>query len=207
MGLKNILGHNNITKSIFLATVSIFVSINGYGQASVINIQRAPFYNGYTETTTYDNGNQLIVNYLPCKNCGTSKICGFCHGHGWWVTAGYGQQYPCAACFQTGRCNACNENGYYVSTSFVKYANGQIYSGNQGTFLGGGNSSREKRNSGSSSSKGCTYCNGTGIDPTPCEGSRSSWAGYYNTNGTKCPHCGRRDGHMHSRCFSCNIPR
>lgn len=192
--------------SIIIIAVSLIISINGYGQSNIINIERAPFYNGYTETTTYDNGNQIIVNYLPCSNCGTSKICPFCNGNGVWVTPGYGQVLPCYPCGQTGVCKACNDNGYYVSTSFIKYANGQIYSGNQGSFLDG-SSSRNKRSSGSNNSKSCTYCNGTGIDPTPCDGGRASWAGYYNSKGTKCPHCGRYDGHMHNRCASCNIPR
>lgn len=104
----------------------------------VVDVEQAPFYNGYSETTTYSDGSQMIVNYLPSKNCNTNKVCPFCHGSGSYITPGYGQIIPCAACNRTGICAGCNENGYYISTSsstsFFKNPNGQIYSGNKGDF-------------------------------------------------------------------------
>lgn len=55
---------------------------------------------------------------------------------------------------------------------------------------------------------GCSSCGGTGVDPTPNSGgSRTSWVAYYNTQGNRCPYCGRVTQHFHDRCSSCNVPR
>jgi hypothetical protein len=79
---------------------------------------------------------------------------------------------------------------------------------------GTGNSSSPSSSSSSggsgnnSYSSGCSSCHGTGVNPMPNSGgSMSSWVAYYNSDGNRCPYCGRYDAHYHDRCSSCNVPR
>jgi rRNA maturation protein Nop10 len=65
----------------------------------------------------------------------------------------------------------------------------------------GGTSSRH------SSDDVCQSCGGTGVSKTPNSGgSRTSWIAYYNSQGNKCPYCGRYTSHFHDKCSSCNVP-
>lgn len=53
----------------------------------------------------------------------------------------------------------------------------------------------------------CTYCGGSGVNPTQSSGGgRQSWVAYYNSSRLKCPYCGRFNAHYHERCFHCNVP-
>lgn len=55
----------------------------------------------------------------------------------------------------------------------------------------------------------CSKCNGTGVDPTYLQywGGVASFLGHYNSNGNKCPYCGKYSQHYHSKCTKCNVPR
>lgn len=55
---------------------------------------------------------------------------------------------------------------------------------------------------------GCSSCGDTGVNPSPSSGgSRTSWVAHYNSQGNKCPYCGRYTQHYHDRCAHCNVPR
>lgn len=55
---------------------------------------------------------------------------------------------------------------------------------------------------------GCSSCGGTGVSPTPKSGgSLQSWIAHFNSQGNKCPYCGRYTKHFHDRCAHCNVPR
>lgn len=165
----------------------------------------------YNEITEYANGCKLVATYGPCSLCGGTQLCGICHGKGGIVTAGYGNWIPCAACSQTGKCNFCrNTGGYALSGSHLYDANGkEIYV----APVGGGGSpsitSSPSNNRGKSNGSGvCSSCGGTGVSRTSNSGgSLSSWVAYYNSAGTDCPYCSRKDSHFHDKCSSCNVPR
>lgn len=157
-----------------------------------------------------------------CGGCYGTAVCSICQGKGGIVTAGYGNYIPCAACYQTGRCQICKGTGKCVcsNSDFPGYspgsntlygADGRIISTNSFRSGGGsssGSSSSSRSRSSSSSRGSCSRCGGTGIDPTPGSGGGlSSWVAYYNSEGTKCPYCGRYTSHMHDKCSSCNVPR
>lgn len=154
-----------------------------------------------------------------CGNCHGTATCTICRGRGGITTAGYGRFIPCTACSQSGRCRVCKGSGRCVcsSSDFPGYvagantlyaADGRILSTN--SFRVGddsSDSSEPSHSSSSSSSRGsCSNCGGTGVDPTP-GGGLASWAAYYNSEGSKCPYCGRYTSHMHDKCASCNVPR
>lgn len=154
-----------------------------------------------------------------CGNCHGTATCAICRGRGGITTAGYGRFIPCTACSQSGRCRVCKGSGRCVcsSSDFPGYvagantlyaADGRILSTN--SFRVGddsSDSSEPSHSSSSSSSRGsCSNCGGTGVDPTP-GGGLASWAAYYNSEGSKCPYCGRYTSHMHDKCASCNVPR
>lgn len=69
------------------------------------------------------------------------------------------------------------------------------------------------RSSASNHNSHCSSCNGTKINPSPvfenCDHypGNSTWLGYYNSPGNRCPHCGRYTKHYHERCSLCNSPR
>lgn len=58
----------------------------------------------------------------------------------------------------------------------------------------------------------CTRCNHTGVSLAPeNEGMANytgytSWLAYSNSEGNKCPYCGKHSRHFHSKCGICNIP-
>ncbi|MBR2206061.1 MAG: sel1 repeat family protein [Prevotella sp.] len=73
-----------------------------------------------------------------------------------------------------------------------------------GTSSGSGGGSPSRR----SNSGICSTCGGTGVSPiSNSGGSLSSWVAYYNSEGNKCPYCGRHTGHFHDKCSSCNVPK
>ena len=69
------------------------------------------------------------------------------------------------------------------------------------------NSSGSKSRSSSRST--CSSCGGTGVDRAALSnwGGVSSYLGYYNSSGSRCPYCNRMDQHYHSKCTKCNVPR
>lgn len=189
-------------------------------------------YGMFYDCEEYSNGvvsKTLYKQCFACKgtaHCGAcygSGRCATCHGAGGIVSAGYGNYYPCTMCGQTGMCNLCKGKGKCVcgNSEFPGYVPGAttLY-GSDGRILthssfgsGGGSSSDSSSGSSSGSSSSslrttCNVCGGTGISPTPNNGgSRTSWVAYYNSQGTKCPHCGGLTSHYHDRCAHCNVPR
>lgn len=157
-----------------------------------------------------------------CAGCYGTKICSICQGRGGIITSGYGNYIPCAACYQTGMCQICKGTGKCVcaNSEFPGYtpgsntlygADGRIISTNSFRSGGGsssGSSSSSRSRSSSSSRGSCSRCGGTGVDPTPGSGGGlSSWVAYHNSDGVRCPYCGRYNSHMHDKCSSCNVPR
>lgn len=72
----------------------------------------------------------------------------------------------------------------------------------QDSRRGGGSGSNNR-------SSTCSKCNGTGVDPTYLQywGGVTSFLGHYNSNGNKCPYCGKYSQHYHSKCTRCNVPK
>ena len=159
---------------------------------------------------------------VACGGCYGTGACAICQGKGGIITAGYGNYIPCAACYQTGRCQICKGSGKCVCAtsefpgfmpSSVSYygADGRIISTNSfrsGSGNSSSSSSSSRSRSSSSSRSSCSRCGGTGVDPSPSSGGGlSSWVKYYNSDGVKCPYCGRYNSHLHNRCSTCNVPR
>lgn len=126
--------------------------------------------------------------------------------------------------YELGNINCKNEirrydsGAYYGSEArenFMSYWTQVVLSTNQMVNQTFGNwqiSSPSNSNRSSSSRNGgrCSVCGGTGVNPRYMgeggTGSLSTWAGYYNQSGIRCPHCGHTTGHMHDRCAHCNVP-
>ncbi len=83
-----------------------------------------------------------------------------------------------------------------------------VYYGSQVTLpdFGSGSSSSSTR-----SSSSCPKCHGSGIDPSPiavgdlymgANIASQGLVGYTHTNGSRCPHCGKYEYHVHYKCYS-----
>ena len=100
--------------------------------------------------------------------------------------------------------NAKNFKMYYANLVTAAYSASQSLNWNSGSANSSSSSSSSRR----SSSGVCSSCGGTGVSPTPNSGgSLSSWVAHYNSQGNKCPYCGRYTKHFHDKCSSCNVPR
>lgn len=187
-------------------------------------------YGGFVIVTEFANGAQQRVRWRFCPNCRGSKICASCYGsgvcqlcqgRGGIITAGYGSWLPCALCGQSGRCSLCRGSGqcgcvsiseypgYAIGSSSFIYPDGTV--DRETADYNNGGSSRSSSSSGSSGRKSkkrtCPDCGGTrlwlrGKEPEYAE-PNSQLVGYYNSSGSKCPHCGHYDRHWHSKCATC----
>lgn len=197
-------GKRNMKNQFILLLTLLLSCMISYAQNYPVEQWREDTWGGgYIEYIKYSDGSILSAGYAPCIACHRTKVCSVCQGQGAILFPSYGYM-PCFSCGQTGRCPACNEDGYCMIMINGIDASGNISS----TRLSDFNSSGNNRSSSShnSSHTTCGYCNGTGVDPQPCDAGRSTWKAYYNSNGNKCPYCGRYDGHMHNRCPRCNVP-
>lgn len=182
-------------------------------------------YGGFVIVREYPTGMVMRTRYRLCPNCrgaqscascrGTGR-CSICQGRGGIVTAGYGNFIPCAACGQTGRCHLCGGMGKCACTKY-EYPGYAI--GSTSTIMPDGTVNRETAeynnyNSGGNNSnrssggkKVCPDCGGTrlwhrGKSPEYAR-PNSQLVGYYNSSGSKCPHCGYYSEHWHSKCATC----
>jgi hypothetical protein len=167
-------------------------------------------WGGYTDYIWHENGTLETITVTQCLWCHGNKVCGICFGMGGQMVLG--NWYPCKSCLGTRVCQNCKGQGTYTVHNFVdKSGTGVSYDQNgnmASTGGGGGGSSSSSSKKSSSSSSTCSRCGGTGVNPTPNSGgSMSSWVAYYNTEGTKCPYCGRGTSHYHDRCSRCNVPK
>lgn len=173
---------------------------------------------GMTEMTYYPqaDGSMKCYSKTPCIYCHGTKMCGSC-GYASMVQSVVSYQFICPMCGGSRMCLKCQGKGYSESWSYFD-RNGEGYGMNdQGGFSTTGSvqaarSQRSSSSSGSSSSSSrrtgsCSRCHGTKIDPTPNSGgSLSSFVGYYNSSGDRCPYCNSYTSHYHDRCHSCNVP-
>lgn len=103
--------------------------------------------------------------------------------------------------------------GYSTYSTINTYANSGEDGGQQANAWANTQSAinhgSDSRSSHSHSDSGsCSSCGGTGVNPSPNSGgSLQSWVAYYNSQGTKCPYCGRYTRHYHDKCARCNTPR
>lgn len=196
----------NMKNKLILLLILMLSGMVSYAQKTPVKQWREASYGGgYIEHIKYSDGSIASAGYAPCRFCHRTHICSLCQGQGYSYIGPDVGYIPCFACGQTGRCSVCNEEGYYMITTSYMNAYGNINTSRLSDF---DSSSGSRGSSSSRSSKGsCGYCNGTGVDPQPCDAGRSTWKAYYNTSGSKCPHCGRYDSHMHDRCPRCNVPK
>ncbi len=158
---------------------------------------------------------------LQCAKCYGTGRCALCSGQGGIVSAGFGTYIPCPDCSSTGVCSLCKgtgkcfcttlgQPGYTVLRVTTIYKNRFIY--DSGSLSGGSGGSgtderRSERRSGGSA--GCTYCHGTGVNPSPISGTGSGmpeFLAYTNGEGQTCPYCSWTNLHQHERCAHCNVP-
>ncbi len=199
-------GEENMKNKLILLLVLAFFCVLSYAQKTPVEQWRKAMYGGgYIEYVRYSDGTLTSVGYAPCRFCHRTHMCSMCGGRGYVYIGPESGYMPCFTCNQTGRCQMCNEEGYYMITINSIDPYGNINSSRLSDFdsSSGGNSSPSNR----SPNGTCGYCNGTGVDPQPCDAGRPSWKAYYNTGGSKCPYCGRYDAHMHNKCPRCNVPR
>ena len=163
-----------------------------------------------------------------CNNCYGRGICPLCNGQGGIISAGYGTYIPCGLCNSTGLCGICkgtkqcyctqHDNpypGYVIGGETWMDARGNVISKEKVNYNGGVNDTYYGKEGGnsrrSSGKKTCPDCSGTrlfqgGHSPEYAQ-PRSELVGYYNSQGSKCPHCGYYSQHWHSRCITCmHIP-
>lgn len=159
---------------------------------------------------------------LQCAKCYGTGRCALCSGQGGIVSAGFGTYIPCPDCSCTGICSLCKgtgqcycttmgQPGYTVVRVTTIYKNSFVYdSGNLRGGSGGGSSTDERRSTGGTGgSVGCSYCHGTGVNPSPISGTGSGmpeFLAYTNGEGQNCPYCSWTNLHQHERCAHCNVP-
>lgn len=192
---------------------------------------------GFVIVTKHPGGATQRVRYRACPSCYGSAvcnncygrgICALCNGQGGIISAGYGTYIPCGLCNSTGLCGICkgtkqcyctqNDNpypGYVIGGETWMDARGNVISKEKVNYNGGVNDTHYGNEGGnsrrSSGKKTCPDCSGTrlfqgGHSPEYAQ-PRSELVGYYNSQGSKCPHCGYYSQHWHSRCTTCmHIP-
>lgn len=169
--------------------------------------------NGTRVRTTYTRCS-LCQGTALCPNCAGTKRCALCYGRGF-TYLGFGDCMPCVMCGQTGVCSTCNKTGKCACSSGSEYP-GFIVSVttvfnkdgvpiNNISLFSPSSPSKESTSNSHNNSTTCKSCGGTGVSKSPVHG-LASWAAYYNSSGTRCPHCGSYESHMHDRCASCNVP-
>lgn len=186
----------------------LFTSIKTYADNDIVNeyITEGIIPNTIVKIQEYKSGFRQESQYAICLNCEGTKVCGSCNGKG---GLKIGRNYmPCILCQQTGYCYTCDDDGLALISTFLYAPDGSLVgSSSLADFDTDSNYSSSDSGSKRKSGRGkCSICGGTGINPIGGGGS-ASWAGYYNSNGTKCPYCGKYTGHMHDRCQECNTPK
>lgn len=179
---------------------------------NVVRNYRENLKNGYKQVKVYENGVRCETIYTTCSMCHGSKNCLMCHGSGG-SYIGY-NYYPCLACNKTGRCSLCTD-GYAINSVhwydatgkevYLPMQNGGGSSGGSGT-VENHNENRHKHQNGV-----CSQCGGTKVDRTALYENDPSGAavntnghvGYTNSQGNKCPYCGRYSYHVHLKCPKC----
>ena len=174
---------------------------------------------GMVEMTTYPqpDGSARTYSKTPCVYCHGTKMCSTCV-YSSMVQSAVSYTFICPMCGGTRMCLKCQGKGYTESWGFID-SNGVGFSASdQGNIVTTGDvqaAKSQRSSSSSSSSRGssrssgsCSRCHGKGIDPTPNSGgSLSSFVGYYNSAGDRCPYCSNNyTSHYHDRCHSCNVP-
>ncbi len=182
-------------------------------------------YGGFVIVNEYPTGFITRTRWRLCPNCnGTqvcggcrgTRLCGICNGQGGIISAGYGNYYPCAICSTTGVCHSCGGSGqcacvkgdypgYVIGSTSTIMPDGS--SSRDSADYGSGSSSSQSSSSTSQRSSYCADCGGTrlwrgGKSPEYAR-PLSELVGYYNSSGSKCPHCDHWDEHWHSKCTTC----
>lgn len=174
---------------------------------SIVSSEISEGINGsFFVNNTYSNGNYAIVMYVKC-NCGGTLRCSGCGGSGYLL-----YDWPCMLCNGSGVC-FCSKGDYpgYAISGFRVYDQHGNCIGSDSIYDNSpsyNNSSTYNTDSNTGSrSTSCYVCGGTGVDPQPCDTGRSNWIAYYNSAGTRCPHCGSTNAHRHNKCYHCNVPK
>lgn len=130
-----------------------FIGINVNAQSVVDKLPytyRAPFPNGYIETTIHKDGSMTSMTCTGCILCGGLGSCQVCAGTGGQFYYGIGMM-PCGRCCGNGRCQGCGGKGYCIMNSQTVYGvtvgfdeQGNLYVVG-GCSTGSGGSSRSTR--------------------------------------------------------------
>jgi len=188
-------------------------------QSSRRSLEPYTISTGMIEMTFYPqaDGSAKTHSKSPCVYCHGTKMCGACV-YSSMVQSVVSYTFICPMCGGSRMCLKCQGKGYTESWGYID-SNGVGFSASdQGTIVTSGDvqaAKSQRSSSSSSSSRGssrssgsCSRCNGTRIDPSPNSGgSLSSFVGYYNSAGDRCPYCTNNyTSHYHDRCHSCNVP-
>ena len=170
-----------------------------------------------SERTENADGSITTVTTSICSGCNGTGKCRICGGQGglWGGFGQYRRYVICTGCKGATYCTFCIGSGkkvlshvFYPSSNTAVTTDlqtGQKYfygvdSGNDN--MGGGNDNSNSRNRVNTGKTTCTYCNGTGKDPSPKYG--PDYTGGAVTTYKYCSICGKTsERHYHDVCPGC----